>query len=225
MDNFQRFAVYYAPAQGSTLARAGARWLGWDADEARACPHPELGLDLAQITQTPRKYGMHGTLKPPMRLSCPQATFFDAVETLAQELAPLDMGRFVLRPLDGFLALVTEGQSQALGDVAARVVSALDPFRAPLSQAELDRRRVAGLTPHQDALLQRWGYPYVMDEFRFHVTLTGRLEPKIMMDTLRAAHAWFDPALEASQTLDALCIFGEGKDGRFQQVRRVPLRG
>ncbi|PZX38016.1 putative phosphonate metabolism protein [Roseinatronobacter thiooxidans] len=225
MDNFQRFAIYYAPAPDSTLARAGSQWLGWDADAARPCPHPELGLDLAQITAAPRKYGLHGTLKPPMRLACAQATFFDAVEILAQGMARVDMGRLVLRPLDGFLAIVPDVQSEALNDAAAQIVTALDPFRAPLSQAELHRRRAIGLSPRQDALLLRWGYPYVMEEFRFHITLTDRLAPKIMTDALRTAYAWFDPALAAPQSLDALCIFGEDAQGRFHLLRRVPLRG
>lgn len=225
LDNFHRFAVYYAPAQGSLLAQAGARWLGWDADDACACPHPDLGLDLAKITETPRKYGLHGTLKPPMRLDCPRATFFDAVETMANGLAPVDMGRLRLRPLDGFLALVPEAQPEALTRTAAQIVEALDPFRAPLTEAELARRRAGGLSAAQELLVQRWGYPYVMEEFRFHVTLTGRLEAKTMTDALRAAHAWFDPALQTPQALDALCIFGEDEAGRFHLLRRFPLHG
>ena len=33
----------------------------------------------------------------------------------------------------------------------------------PPSEAELARRRAAGLTPRQDELLMRWGYPYVLE--------------------------------------------------------------
>ena len=35
----------------------------------------------------------------------------------------------------------------------------------------------SGLTDRQEALLTQWGYPYVMEEFRFHITLTGALDP------------------------------------------------
>ena len=225
VEEFQRFAVYYAPPEGSDLARAGAAWLGWDADEGAAVTHPDLGLDLARITETPRKYGLHGTLKPPMRLACPAASFLDAVETLAQGLAPVAIGTLRLRPLEGFLALLPKPQPQGLTDAAARIVQSLDPCRAPLSEPELARRRAAGLSLRQEDLLQHWGYPYVMDEFRFHVTLTGRLDPAGMSDALRAAHAWFGPALQMPQTLDALCVFGEDEGGRFHLIRRVPLRG
>jgi len=224
-ESVTRYAVYYAPEPGSTLAVAGAAWLGWDAQSASAVPHPELGLDLARLTETPRKYGLHGTLKPPMRLACPEPSFFDAVDSLAQTLAPVELGKLCLRPLGGFLAIVPETPPDALAKAAARIVQELDPHRAPLSDAELARRRKTPLSATQDALLQRWGYPYVMEEFRFHVTLTGHLTTPQMVDALRAAHAWFDPALETPHKLEALCIFAEDKTGRFHMVRHVPLRG
>jgi hypothetical protein len=43
----------------------------------------------------------------------------------------------------------------------------------------------AGLSPRQTANLERWGYPYVFEEFRFHMTLAGRIEP----DRRAAIHA------------------------------------
>lgn len=223
--DFQRFAIFYTPPAGSALARAGAAWLGWDADKGCALAHPDLGLDLAGLTETPRKYGLHGTLKPPMRLACPVPEFLDAVQTLADGMAPVALGRLRLRPMHGFLAILPETQSRALGDAAAQVVAVLDPYRAPLSQHDMARRREAGLTASQDALLARWGYPYVMDEFRFHVTLSGNCAPAQMADALRAAHAWFDPALEEDHHLDALCVFGEDHDGHFHLVTRFAMRG
>ncbi|WFE76005.1 DUF1045 domain-containing protein [Roseinatronobacter sp. S2] len=222
---FQRFAIYYTPPAGSALAHAGAAWLGWDADKGCAMAHPDLGLDLAALTETPRKYGLHGTLKPPMALACPVPDFLDAVETLAGDMDPVALGRLRLRPMDGFLAIMPETQPRALGDAAARIVQDLDPYRAPLSEHDIARRRKAGLTARQDALLLRWGYPYVMDEFRFHVTLSGKRDPAQMADALRAAHAWFDPALAEDHHLDALCVFGEGADGRFHLVTRFAMRG
>ena len=84
-------------------------------------------------------------------------------------------------------------QGPTLETLAADLVRATNPFRAALSQADLDRRRAAGLTPHQDALLTEWGYPFVMDEFRFHITLSGKLDDATMRDLFRAADAWFGP--------------------------------
>ncbi|MGY6703985.1 DUF1045 domain-containing protein [Roseinatronobacter sp.] len=223
--DFQRFAIYYTPPADSVFARAGAAWLGWDAYQGCAVAHPDLGLDLAALTATPRKYGLHGTLTPPMRLACPLPDFLDAVETLAGGMGPVALGKLRLRPMDGFLAVVPDAQPRALADAAARIVRDLDPYRAPLSDHDLARRRKAGLSARQDALLLRWGYPYVMDEFRFHITLSGKCTPAQMADTLRAAHAWFDPALAEDHHLDALCVFGEGADGRFHLVTRFAMRG
>lgn len=225
LDRFQRFAVYYAPPADSELWQAGATWLGWDAETGQAPAHPDLGLDLARLTETPRKYGLHGTIKPPMLLSCSPATFLGAVEMLADGLAPVDLGALRLKPLDGFLAIVPQAQSQTLSDTAAEVVRALDPFRAPLSEHDLQRRRASGLNARQEELLQLWGYPYVMEEFRFHVTLTGRLDNRQMQQAVQAALAWFGPALGERHRLDALCVFGEDGDGKFHLLRRCALRG
>lgn len=224
-DAYTRYAVFYAPPFGSEFATAGARWLGWDVAEGCALPHPDLGLDLATVTQTPRKYGLHGTLKPPMRLATPPETFFDAVETFAQSRPPVDLGQLRLRMLGSFLAIVPNPQPAALGDLAAEVVRSLDPFRAPLSQAEMDRRRAAGLSAGQDALLVQWGYPYVMEEFRFHVTLSGQMDPASMRDVFRAADAWFGPVLAEHHRLSELAVFGEDSDGRFHLLRRFALTG
>ena len=67
--------------------------------------------------------------------------------------------------------------SAALQALADACVEQLDRFRAPPSDAELARRRRASLTPRQDAMLVRWGYPYVFDTWFFHMTLTRRLTP------------------------------------------------
>lgn len=64
--SFARFAIYYVPSKGH-LADFGASWLGWDIVEARDVPQPDVP-GLRDITMKPRKYGFHGTLKPPFRL-------------------------------------------------------------------------------------------------------------------------------------------------------------
>lgn len=225
----RRYAIYHAPAPGSALARLGAAWLGRDADGGGARVQPALpdGLDIAALTAEPRRYGLHGTLKPPMRLAA-GATADDllaAVAALAARLTPVDLGRLRVAGLGPFLALVCEPQPAALDDLAAAVVAGLDGFRAPPTGAELARRRAAGLTPRQEALLSRWGYPYVMEEFRFHVTLTGRLPAEAMGPVVAAAEAHLAPALAEPQRLDALAVFGEDEAGLFHCLTRVPLSG
>ena len=104
-------------------------------------------------------------------------------------------------------------------------MEALDGYRAPATDSELARRRAAGLTPRQEALLERWGYPYVMEELRFHVTLTGPLEDGEIEPVTAAAEAHFAPALAQTHVMASLAVFGEDADGVFHLVRRLPLRG
>jgi len=224
----QRHAIYYAPPAGSALARLGAAWLGRDAESGAILPQPVAGgLALEALTAAPRRYGLHGTLKPPMRLAqgCGPEDLAAALRSLAARLAPVDLGPLRLARIEGFLALVPDPQPAALEHLAAEVVAGLDHLRAPPDEGELARRRAAGLGPRQEALLARWGYPHVMEEFRFHVTLTERLAEEAAGPVTRAAAAHFAEALAEPQRLGDLAVFGEDAGGTFHLLTRVPLTG
>lgn len=235
---FGRYAIYYAPAPGE-FAQAAARWLGRDAVAGCATKQPdmpELSPPLHDLTQSPRRYGFHATLKPPFRLvdGTGEGTVVAAVEDLARQLAPVVMPG--LRPIrhGGFVALVPDvagattrpgaGEDQ-LGALAARVVIDLEPLRAPLSPAEIARRNPQALTPRQRALLDRYGYPHVLDEFRFHMTLSDALDDATAAAVLTHAQAHFTGVLPRPFILDALSVFGEDDTGRFHLVHRVALTG
>ncbi len=219
-----RYAIYYLPPNGP-LAEFGARWLGWDAlGGAEAAMFDVPGL--AEATDTPRKYGFHGTLKPPFRLAggLDAAALSNAVADLAARTAPAQADGLSLTRLGRFLALTPTGDTTGIARVARAAVAELDAFRAPAGEAELDRRRQAGLSTAQEANLMRWGYPYVMDEFRFHMTLTGRLPKAEIADWEQklAAHL---PPLPAPFKLDEIALVGERPDGRFELIERHALRG
>lgn len=224
MDKMKRYAIYYAPEPGG-FSDAAASWLGWDPVAGAPVAHPDLGIDLASFTDEPRKYGFHGTIKPPFRLSSgvDVAAVGAAVAALAQSLPVVEMPGLEVLALDGFLALVPSGDTAALQDLAAQVVASLDPLRAPLTEAEIARRRPERLTPRQRALLDRYGYPYVMEEFRFHLTLSGSLSPTDHAALLPLATAHFAPHLPKPFVVSALCLFGEAEDGRFHLLHRYPL--
>ena len=96
--------------------------------------------------------------------------------------------------LDDFLAIVPQPTSEAANTLAARCVMELQPLAGPLSSTELLRRRQARLTPAQDALLLRWGYPFVLDEFQLHCSLTGSLKhlnSQQVQNLQQAAQDWF----------------------------------
>jgi len=177
-----RYALYFAPERGTALARFGRRWLGYDPTSGEPQPQPVLPqlspLRLAAITAEPRLYGFHATLKPPFALAddADERTLFRAVAALANRLPAFSAPPLKLANISGFWALVLSDACPEMDAVAVSAVDELDAFRAPPSDAELAKRRHHGLSQRQEALLMRWGYPYVMEEFRFHMTLTARLE-------------------------------------------------
>ena len=226
---FSRYAIYYTPPKGP-LADFGASWLGWDLVSGIPVAHteiPGLSHDIKTLTDTPRKYGLHGTVKPPFRLA--KGKDIEGLEhactAVAATLAPITLEGLELTRLGGFLALTVKGSQTALSNLAGEVVRTLDPFRTPPSAEELARRRKANLSERQEAYLVQWGYPYVMDEFRFHITLTGRV-PRGRAETLREALApHVAPYLPTPLPINDLTLVGEDDTGMFHEIRRFPLLG
>ncbi|WP_422000131.1 DUF1045 domain-containing protein [Roseovarius mucosus] len=225
--DFHRYAIYVTPPEGE-FAAFGAAWLGWDSAQGCAVAHPEvpgLPAPVAEITETPRKYGLHATIKPPFGLAEGQgeAGLVAAFERFCAGEAAVTLEGVQIAGLGRFLALVPVGDQSALNGLAARAVAAFEPWRAPLTEAQLARRRAGGLTPAQDALLLRWGYPYVMEEFRFHITLTGK-RPKAELAPIKAAlEARLGPLVPQPYVIDALSLMGEDEAGRFHLLHRQTL--
>lgn len=224
-----RLAVYFAPRPGAFADRA-ARWLGRDAVTGRPMPQPDLpGLPApaARLTAAPRRYGFHGTLRAPFRLAGGLAPgdAREAVESLAARLPPVRCEGLRLEMLDGFLALTPGGDAAALSALARAVVEGTDALRAPLGSDEIARRRPEALSPRQRMLLDRWGYPFVMEEFRFHLTLTGRLGPEEAGPVADALRAYFAPVLPRPFVVEDLCLFGEDEAGDFHLIDRYALTG
>jgi putative phosphonate metabolism protein len=222
--SFSRFAIYYLPPEGP-LADFGASWLGWDVvrgQEVRQLLVPGLH----DITMTPRRYGFHGTLKPPFRLVNAQsaADLEKATAKLAASLSPAVCDGLELTLLGGFLALTPQGDTDGVQRIAQACIRDLDSFRAPADASELARRRAAGLSARQDALLLQWGYPYVMEEFRFHLTLSGRLPETEIAAWAEEVRSTL-PDLPAPFVLDQIALCGERSDGRFEMLHRYTLDG
>lgn len=222
--SYSRFAIYFVPPAGP-LAEFGASWLGWDVIAGCEARQPDVP-GLHDITMTPRKYGFHGTLKPPFRLA--EGRAFDdlqqAASDMAARIAPGICDGLDLTVMGRFLALTPYGNTAGLRAVAEACVRDLDGFRAALTDAELARRRKSKLTARQDTLLVQWGYPYVMEEFRFHMTLSGRLRDEDVP-------AWVEtvtqhlPDLPTPFVVDQIALCGEREDGRFDLIHRYTLAG
>ena len=226
---FTRYALFYLPLAQAEWARFATDWLGWDALTGQPTDQPDLPalpVSVAEITRAPRKYGLHGTIKPPFRLAR-DTTVGDleaACAALCRLLPAIDAGSLRLTRLGRFLALCPE-PSPMLSQLAGTCVRELDHFRAPLTPEELDKRRAANLTPRQEGNLKKWGYPHVMDDFRFHITLTGRLAKPVLTQVESVLETALGPLLPKEFRLNDLALVGERFSGDFQLIRRFELSG
>jgi putative phosphonate metabolism protein len=226
MEHMKRYAIYYAPEAGA-FAGAAASWLGWNLQSGLGVDQPvvQLPRPLAEVTAEPRKYGFHGTLKPPFRLvqDVRAADLAEATARLAASLKVIEFSGLQMVNLDGFLALVPRGDTNALQQLAAEVVRELDLYRAALTNAEIARRKPERLTARQRDLMAAYGYPYVMEEFRFHLTLSGPLADSERESVAQAAAAHFASVLPQPFCLRNLCLCGEDEAGHFHLLQRYSL--
>lgn len=226
-----RYALYAAPAPDSALWRFGSSVIGYDAALALDAAFPEGGLfaadDWPALTADPRRYGFHGTLKAPFVLAegRSEAELLDTAAAFAQRQRTFVVPRLEVSLLKAFVALVPAEPSAALDALAADCVRHFEPFRAPLSDSDRARRLVAPLTDRQRQHLDAWGYPYVFEDFRFHMTLTGAL-PEDRRETVRAALAALYAPLAVPFPVDALAVFRqERREDRFTVLARLPFAG
>ena len=210
-----RYAIYYSPARDDLLAALGARWLGRDMFSGQALQQPLAGdLDaerFAILTRDPRRYGFHATLKAPFRLA-DGITHEDIVQrfdAFAVGFEPFEMPDLAVARLGGFLALMPSRPVPELERIAASAVENFDDLRAPPSDEEIARRRPDSLSERERELLDKWGYPYVFDAFRFHMTLSGYLDDALEAEAISAAaRRFFQPVLERPAVFStiALCV-------------------
>jgi 2'-5' RNA ligase len=205
--------------------------LGYDAVTGEdIAPSGPAGCDparWAELTAEPRRYGFHATLKAPFELASgrSEAQLRAFAHNQAATLTPIPLAGLSVTALGSFVALTPAQPSQALQDMAFRVVQAFEPFRAPLGEADLARRLRSPLTPAQRAYLEAYGYPYVGDAFRFHMTLTGSLPPDQIAAIREALDAAFLKAVPAGPvSIDRLALFRQDtRDSRFRLIESVPL--
>jgi hypothetical protein len=225
-----RYAVYFAPAPGGPLADKAAAWLGRDAYQnapRERPPFPALAdLDLDALTADPRSYGFHATLKAPFELAPGRSegellafaeTFARAQEAFDAAIAPQALGRF--------LAFRLTGSNTRMQGLHAACVRDFEPLRAPLSEFDLARRRKSPLTAVQDERLVAWGYPYVFDDFRFHMTLTNSIgDEGVRERVLAALVAHFAPET-GGHRFDGVAVFRQAsREAPFVVAARFPFQ-
>jgi putative phosphonate metabolism protein len=232
MTDFKRYAIYYAPKSQTPLAQFGASWLGRDPASGNHVERLAVdGLSVDEITDatsSPARYGFHGTLKPPFALQDgkTRSDLETALADYSAQTSPITCGPLMLKSIGRFLALVPTNPVDDLLSLAASLVRNLDDFRKPEDAAAMDKRRAVGLSERQEANLVAWGYPYVMDEFRFHLTLSNKLEADQIERFEAALRPLVRPLCEAPFAITDICLFGDPGDGKpFRLLQRFALTG
>lgn len=224
-----RAAIYYAPEAASRLWRLGCEWLGRDAETGEESTPAALdGFTRAEwsgIVRFPRHYGFHATLKPPFT---PEASIEEVIAT-AREFATrrrrFPMPALRVSQLGGFLALTLAEPCDAMHALADDCVREFDALRRAPSPGELAERRKGVRSPRQLELIERWGYPYVFDEWKFHMTLTSNLED----DALRSRAAGileqrFAACLAGPLEAASICVFTQpSREEPFRLLERIPF--
>jgi putative phosphonate metabolism protein len=218
-----RYAIYYAPAADDPLWRFGSATLGYDAatgeDTAFAVPPGRDAATWPALTEEPRRYGFHATLKAPFELALGRDE--DQLRVFAHQsaagLTPVPLAGLTVSALGSFVALTPAAPSPGLQKLAFAIVQAFEPFRAPLSAADMERRLKSPLTPAHRAYLEAYGYPYVDEAFRFHMTLTGSLPLEDVAGVKAALTAAYAAVPVRPVAIDRLAIFKqETRDSRFR---------
>ncbi len=222
-----RYAIYYAPPAGTALWDKASAWLGRDAYADTDCVRPVFDdladLDLDTLTADPRGYGFHATLKAPFELASDRSEdeLLLALDRFAGDLTPFEV-EIAPAALGRFLAFRLQSESLQMQALHGACVRDLDGFRAPLSEFDLARRRKAPLTPEQDERLITWGYPYVFEDFRFHMTLTGQIRDDAQRErVLKALQTYFADEI-GPHCFDGVALFKQAdRDAPFVILKRT----
>jgi hypothetical protein len=231
-----RYALYLAPPPESALWRFGCRVLGRDAATGESiegyAPPGFSPEGWSEIAAEPRRYGFHATLKAPfyVRDGRTVGELEARVEALAASFTAFDLGALrasALKPgggESGFVALTPAARLAELAALESRALRELDVFRAPPSEAEIGRRRPDRLSERQRNYLNAWGYPYVLEEFRLHFTLTGAVAaPEALR--VQLAEDFASEVPDPSFAVDAVVLFEQPEGEAFRIRRRFPLSG
>ncbi len=229
-----RYAIFFSPPPHSPWWDAGNQWLGRACTSAAAqaawSTDPSHADLLTQLTCEPRRYGWHATIKAPFALALGEshAGLRDGLQAFCDRHAAFSLPPLRVGGLGRFLALLPVYESAQLQELATACVTQLHRYAAPLSSAELERRRGRGaLNSAQESLLMKWGYPWVLENFRFHFSLTGDLDgipDEARQAVLRAAAETFHALPDVH--FDRLSLFAEPhKGGDFLLLEQMELRG
>jgi len=236
MKKYSRYAIYYAPPKESSLEEFGRYWFGWDPINAKSINNKQrinylngFGIkNLKNIDKNvliARKYGFHGTLIPPFKLNKNYSTntLFKKTEEIAKKLKKFKFYKFKLKKINNFYAFVQNKKNNNINKLSNRLVRELFKFRSPLTKKEIDRRNPSKLSKLQLNILYKWGYPYLMSEFNFHMTLASEVTGNKLYLELKKIERNKEIILNEINNFDKIYIFGENQKGMFENLENFSL--
>lgn len=226
-----RYAIHYTPSPNDPMTHVASAWLGRDVYSGQSVEPPALvGLGMQEIsyhTALPRRYGFHGPIKAPFRLAegVTESSLLRDLMRFAGTHQPFTLPPLEIAKLGNIYGLVPSWPSEVLNFLAASIVQEFDRYRAPLSDADIERADPDRLSATQLTNLHRWGHPYVMDEFRFQMVLTGGVVPVECPRVERAVRSVFQPVLERQLEFSNLALFVEEEPGAPFRVHSLHPMG
>jgi hypothetical protein len=225
-----RYAICFTPPASDPLSLVAANWLGRNVFSGDMLEPPAVrGLGIHEIafhTAVPRRYGFHGVLKAPFHLSgdMSESQLLRDLMRFAGTFAPFQISRLEIARLGSFYSLMPSAPCEQIQYLASAIVQEFDRYRAPLSEADIERSDPDGLSAAQFANLHRWGNPYVMDEFRFHMPVTGSINAIDMLRIEPALRTIFEPVLrEPVMVSNVALMIEEGTGGPFRVHSLHPM--
>ncbi|PDT10176.1 MULTISPECIES: DUF1045 domain-containing protein [unclassified Rhizobium] len=225
-----RYAICFTPPASDPLSLVAANWLGRNVFSGDMLGPPAVrGLGIHEIafhTAVPRRYGFHGVLKAPFHLSgdMSESQLLRDLMRFAGTFAPFQISRLEIARLGSFYSLMPSAPCEQIQYLASAIVQEFDRYRAPLSEADIERSDPDGLSAAQFANLHRWGNPYVMDEFRFHMPVTGSINAIDMPRIEPALRTIFEPVLkEPVMVSNVALMIEEGSGGPFRVHSLHPM--
>jgi hypothetical protein len=225
-----RYAICFTPPPSDPLCHVAANWLGRNVFSGEMVEPPAVrGLGIHEIafhTAVPRRYGFHGALKAPFHLASDisEAQLLREMMRFSGTIQPFSIPRIEVARLGNYYSLVPSIPCENVHYLASAIVQHFDRFRAPLSEADIERSDPDGLSAAQFANLHRWGNPYVMDEFRFHMPITGPVNHSDMPRMEQAVRSIFDPVLCEPMTISNIALMiEEGMGGPFRVHSLHPM--
>ncbi|TCP90190.1 uncharacterized protein DUF1045 [Rhizobium sp. PP-CC-2G-626] len=210
-----RYAICFTPPIHDPLSVAAAEWLGRNVYSGDLCEQLSVAgcsaQDVAFYTAVPRRYGFHGSIKAPFPLATDrtESALLKAMMRFAGDIPPFEIPDLEVSWLGSAFGLSPRVPCEPMTHLAARVVQDFDEFRAPFTEQDIERLDSDKLTAPQFSNLHRWGHPFVMDEFRFHMMLTGPMTAAMRAKMEGPLRAQFEPLLAQPVKVASLALFIE----------------